>query len=337
MYSVGKIVEVTMAEGKDMDIEQSSQTTYDNVLRTLMHACPKLILAVINEAFGEHFSGKEEVTLKANEIFIRTADDELEKRITDGLVGVSGADATYHFECESNPFDKTMTVRFFEYDSQVALRGRRVKDGVLELPFPKSALIYLRSTRNTPDALRIRLLTPGGEVEWEIPALKVSNYSLDYIFEKRLYFMLPFHIFAHEGEFAKYDEDDAKLAELVEEYKGITERLEAANGSGELDAFEKGTIYLMMKEVLGKIAAKHEKIRKEVNPMMGGEVIMFPEWEMKIKAYDEGKMAGEADGILSQARATAKNLRDMQMDVGTIAKVIGQPVERVEGWLAGTV
>lgn len=39
-------------------------TPYDDVFRTLLNDCTSLIIPVINEVFGEHYSGKEEISLK---------------------------------------------------------------------------------------------------------------------------------------------------------------------------------------------------------------------------------------------------------------------------------
>ena len=36
-------------------------TPYDDVFRTLLDDCTSLIIPVINEVFGEHFNGSEEI------------------------------------------------------------------------------------------------------------------------------------------------------------------------------------------------------------------------------------------------------------------------------------
>lgn len=49
-------------------------TPYDDVFRTLLTDCKSLIIPVVNEVFGEHFTGEEKVILKENEIFLRQQD-----------------------------------------------------------------------------------------------------------------------------------------------------------------------------------------------------------------------------------------------------------------------
>ena len=43
-------------------------TPYDDVFRTLLNDCSSLIIPVINEVFGEHYSGKEEIVFSPNEL-----------------------------------------------------------------------------------------------------------------------------------------------------------------------------------------------------------------------------------------------------------------------------
>lgn len=46
-------------------------TPYDDVFRTLLTDCRKLIIPVVNEIFHANYTGSEQVILKENEIFLR--------------------------------------------------------------------------------------------------------------------------------------------------------------------------------------------------------------------------------------------------------------------------
>ena len=91
-------------------------TPYDDVFRTLLIDCKGLIIPVVNEVFGEHFTGKEKVVLKENEIFLRQQDGGEEKRITDSsfaIVGIESDDSKqYHLECQSTA-DGSMLIRMY--------------------------------------------------------------------------------------------------------------------------------------------------------------------------------------------------------------------------------
>ncbi|MCI9196896.1 MAG: hypothetical protein HFH55_03140 [Lachnospiraceae bacterium] len=47
-----------------------TSTPYDDVFRTLLNDCSQLVIPVINEVFGENYSGKEEIIFSPNEHFL---------------------------------------------------------------------------------------------------------------------------------------------------------------------------------------------------------------------------------------------------------------------------
>lgn len=46
-----------------------SSTPYDDVFRTLLNDCSSLMIPVINEVFGEHYSGEEKRIFTRMSIF----------------------------------------------------------------------------------------------------------------------------------------------------------------------------------------------------------------------------------------------------------------------------
>ena len=184
-------------------------TPYDDVFRTLLNDCSALIIPVINEAFGEHYTGKERIVFSPNEHFINRQDGAEEERITDSSFRIlSDKPKKYHCECQSND-DSSMLVRFFEYDAQIALDDGKVRENVLTVEFPHSAVLFLRSSADTPERMRTRIDTPGGSVSYDIVVIKLQRYSIDEIFDKNLLFLIPFYIFSHESRFKKYENDRA--------------------------------------------------------------------------------------------------------------------------------
>ena len=47
-----------------------TSTPYDDVFKTLLNDCTKLIIPVINEIFGEHYTGNEPISDSRNEHFL---------------------------------------------------------------------------------------------------------------------------------------------------------------------------------------------------------------------------------------------------------------------------
>ena len=89
-------------------------TPYDDVFRTLMNDCSQLLLPVLNEVFGEHYTGEEPILFSPNEHFLNRQDGQEEKRITDSSFTVVGSSSKkYLFECQSSA-DSSMLVRIFD-------------------------------------------------------------------------------------------------------------------------------------------------------------------------------------------------------------------------------
>lgn len=152
-------------------------TPYDDVFRTLLNDCKQLIFPVLNEIFGENYSGNEDIKFSQNEIYLTQQDGEQEKRITDScfIIRDDKKVMRYHLECESNP-DRSIIVRIFEYDAQIALNGREQEGYRLKVNFPHTAVIALRASGKMPESMSVEINTPGGSVEYDVPVLKTQVY-----------------------------------------------------------------------------------------------------------------------------------------------------------------
>ncbi len=247
---------------------------YDGAFRTILNDCRKLIIPVINEIFGEAYTGEEEIRFFPNEHFLDQQDEADRKRITDTNFTVFGKiPKKYHVECESSLPDGRITIRLFEYDAQIALDEGEVTGETLTVTFPNTAVLYLRTYKKTPDKMKYVIVTPGGTVQYDIPIMKVQKYSLDDIFEKRLLMLIPFYIFSHEKGFPEYNSNEQKLAELKAEYQIILERLDELEQQGVIGAFDRRTIIELSSDVIKEIAQKYENVQKGVGDMMGGALI----------------------------------------------------------------
>ena len=193
---------------------------YDGAFRTILNDCRQLIIPMINEIFGEDYTGKEKIEFRPNEHFLDQQDDANQERITDTNFTIWGREKKkYHLECESSLPDGRMTIRLFEYDAQIALDEGEVTGETLTVTFPNTAVLYLRSHKKTPDKTKYVIKTPGGTVEYDIPIMKMQEYSLDDIFAKGLLMLIPFYIFSHEKQFMVYNSNEQKLEELKAEYQ----------------------------------------------------------------------------------------------------------------------
>lgn len=261
---------------------------YDGAFRTILNDCRKLIIPVINEIFREEYTGEEKIEFLPNEHFLDQQDEADKERITDTNFRVIGKiTKKYHLECESSLPDGKITIRLFEYDAQIALDGGEVTEETLTVTFPNTAVLYLRNYKKTPDKMKYVIVTPGGTVKYDIPLMKVQNYTLDDIFEKRLLLLIPFYIFSHEKNFPEYNSNEQKLAKLKSEYRYILERLDEVEQQGVIGAFDKRTIIELSSDVVKEIAQKYGNVQKGVGDIMGGALVETSARKLKNEAKRE--------------------------------------------------
>ena len=306
-------------------------TPYDDVFRTLLTDCTALIIPVVNELFHTSYTGKETIHLLQNEHFIKLPDGSEQERITDSILGRERK--RYHVECQSTE-DGSMIVRMFEYDTQLALENREVTAGALVVHFPDSAIVALRHTKNTPEVMTVMIRTPGGEVSYAVPVLKVRQYTVEEIFEKKLYFLIPFHIFVYEKSFKELEENSEKLAKLEEEYTAIVNRLEEDRKNGDLNEYEKVTILEMSDTVIKHLAAKYEKVRKGVGESMGGKVLEYEAKDIlnrgRAEGRDEGRREGRAEGEITGMKKAKMQLAAKLLQAGNSVAYVADLTELPE-------
>ena len=310
--------------------ENITSTPYDDVFRTMLNDCSRFILPLLNEVFGENYDGTETIVFANDYHYQNKQNGAEDKIITDASFKVIKGDTEkkYHLECQST-IDNSMVLRFFEYDSQIALDdatiekivgddGGKKSDGVVTVTFPHSAVLYLRSNKNTGDVMTIRFVTPGGELKYDIPIIRMQSYSLEDIWEKEIYLLIPFYIFTHEANFPKYNEDENLLQGLVNEFKEICIKM---------SELERRIIIELSKKVIDNIARKYERIRKGVDGIMGGKVI---ETEAK-KMYNRGISEGRNEGILiGEENGRSESLKDLIKKKLAKGKSIAQIADEIE-------
>ena len=309
-------------------------TPYDDVFRTLLTDCTALIIPVVNELFHTSYTGKETIHLLQNEHFIKLPDGNEQERITDSSFEILGRERKrYHVECQSTE-DGSMIVRMFEYDTQLALENREVTAGALVVHFPDSAIVALRHTKNTPEVMTVMIRTPGGEVSYAVPVLKVRQYTVEEIFEKKLYFLIPFHIFVYEKSFKELEENKKKLKQLEAEYASIRERLEIACQMGDLNRYAKAAILDMSRKVIEHIAVKYKNVAKGVSRTMGGKVLNYEAKDIlnrgRAEGRREGRMEGRREGEEYTKIQIATELLNMGNDIKSLAELAELPQETVE-------
>ena len=297
-----------------MEDVRITSTPYDDVFRTLLNDCSPLIIPVINEIFGEHYSGQEKIIFSPNEHFLNRQGGNEEERVTDSSFKIEGKETKkYHLECQSST-DNSMVVRFFEYDTQIALDEGQIRGNILTVTLPHSAVLFLRHHTSTPDTLKIRVVTPGGTIEYDIYVMKSQQYTLKDIFQKNLLLLIPFYIFSHETRFKEYEKDETKLRMLQNEYEQIKNKLEELTSQGIISEYTRCTIIDMSNKVLEHIAAKYNSVKEGVKAVMGGKVLEYEAKTIKKEGIKEGIKQGIEQGI----EGTVSILKNLGIPAQTI-------------------
>ena len=309
-------------------------TPYDDVFRTLVNDCTSLIIPVVNEVFGEHYTGEEKITFLPGEHIMNQQGTNTKEKITDSCFEIHGITTKrYHIECQSTE-DHTMLVRMFEYDSQIALDNGEITGGCLTLTFPYSAVMYLRHTKNTPDTLTVKINTPGGEISYEMPVIKAQKYTIDEIFDRQLLFLIPFYIFTYEKNFDEYESNENKLEELKKEYADIRIRLEELSKVGIISEYVKCTLVSMSNKVIENIASRYAKVRKEVTSVMGGKILEYEAKTILQRGIQEGRQVGRQEGIQEgRLESYAELVKDGILPVEEAAKRLHMKVEELKKYL----
>lgn len=297
-------------------------TVYDDVFRTMLERTPRLMIYLINEVFHETYSEEETVILLQNEHL-----SEERKIVTDSYIKIGNK--FYHAECQSNP-DGTMAIRMIEYDFMIALQNAEKEGYSYHLKFPNSCVLYLRHNSHTPDYITVTVeLSDGQCFAYTVPIVKIQNYNIKEIFEKKLLVLLPYYILRYEKELAEMEADTAKRKELIDSYKEILIKLHELCDAG-LTNFEAVKIRDCIIRILNWVAKTEPKIKKEVRDMCG-KVIRTKVDDVYDSALKKGHKEGHAEGKKEMAINMYKN----GMNTDMIANFAQVSIETVTQWLAG--
>ncbi len=265
-----------------------NNTIFDDVFRTMIEKMPYLAVPLINEVFHTSYPENVKITQLRNE-----HQQENGEIITDSCLLIG--EKMYHIECQSTD-DTTMAIRMIEYDFAIAIdhavkQGRRYR-----VEFPKSCVLFLRSSQNTPDYLEADVVFPNGRTDlYSIPTIKMEDYTKDSIFEKNLLMLLPFYIMRYEKNVHNLSENPKLFQMLLNEYEEIRINLER-----ELTETGKSELYTDLIKLVVKIAdyifREEENIRKGIGEVMGGKVLELESERLKAVGKAEGEAIGEARG-----------------------------------------
>ena len=310
----------------------SSSTPYDDAWRTLTTNLPNLLIPMVNEVFGSHFTNQAKVILRQNEHMFGDLDGKTRKQISDTNFSIMEAyesgsilgsgfqiceghiEKHYIFECESKPVTPAVLIRFFEYALKAGMESGAV-DGKtkLTLSIPKAAVLSLRTTANTPSEMLLEVKMENGSASSPIRVMKLSDYGPEAIFEKQLYLLIPFLLFNYEEKFKSIEENDEAYRELLAVFRSIYGKIDdiAAEDMEDtrlLDLYSSKLLREMTHTVVDGLAEKYPKIRKGVNTVVGGNILITESTRILQRGIRRGRQEGLQEGAADARKDMAEQM-----------------------------
>lgn len=140
--------------------------------------------------------------------------------------------------------------------------------------------------------------TPSGQLSYEIAVVKIQNYPLEKIFQKKLLFLIPFYIFTHENNFKIYNENETQMHLILTEYQLIRNKLEEFALSGVINEYIKCTLMEMCGKVIEYLAKDYTHVQEGVKSIMVGKVLDYEAKDILNKGVSQGFSRGIEKGKL---------------------------------------
>ncbi len=289
-----------------------SDIAYDDAFRMIESNCDDILIDFVNFIFGENYDKTAVITRMRNEHFVENENHSKEKRITDSHFSITqnGIDKKYHLECESGTYDGTILVRLFEYDAMIAADLAEGNERTIRVKFPLTGLLLLRESKKAPDKAEIIIETPEGSTSYHVNIIRESDFSIEAIFDERLYFLIPFYIFNYEKELKDIDNDEKRLEELAKMYNDILKKLEDELRCGRLQDSSYSVIITVTHSVFYKLTMNHPNVQEKVGDIMGGKDLELPE----VMFYKRGLEEGEAErkALLEENEKLRKEIEELK-------------------------
>ena len=249
-----------------------NEKTYDSVFWTGVVRMTRFLIPLVNEAFGEHYTDKAEIDLIPGKQSIEHTDSSSVEREMDAFVRLSesGISKNYHFEVETKT-DKSFAIRIAEYAAGAAQESVALTETGARIVIPYSAVIFLRATTELPDKFRMEIEYPGGTVFYDAPVMKIKDYSVKDLIDKRLLLLLPFFGFNFDGQFAAMESEGIdRLRAALEE---VNTSLSDLVGLRVINEAQKGHLLDWTKRVFDKLTVNYKNVTKGVDDLMGGYIL----------------------------------------------------------------
>ena len=147
----------------------------------------------------------------------------------------------------------------------------------------------------------------GQQILYRVPILRVQNYTVDSIIEKRLLILLPYHILRYESFLKNSGNNTKKLEQLLADYQKISDALEQCMDD------KKSSLYIDLITLIEKIAdhiipKENEKVRERLGDLMGGKILQLESERLRELGEAKGRVEGRAEGRKAERIEAIQNM-----------------------------
>ena len=166
------------------------------------------------------------------------------------------------------------------------------------------------------------------ELSLRVYVMKRSNYSLKNIIQQNLLFLLPFYIFRYKSGLQSQVESRVIKTETqaLAALKKIKKELDKLNQAGIINIYERSMLEELTVRVAKAMAKNSECIMKEVDDIMGGQVLDYEAKDILNKGREEGR----AEGIRTVVHLCKKHGGFMQDAIDEIVDMMNLSQDEAE-------
>ena len=313
----------------------------DEIAKFLFSRSEQLVISFVNAGFGMNYDpGTISLRLTGNE-FIQNFDSTR----ADIVIIASEKEIKrdiFHIEVQVKD-DSEMSIRMFDYGYNIGLSHQNGTDadGRRILKFPYQLVVFLDERPGIRDTIEVLLVFPDGqEMLYQVPILKIRDYTINDLINRGLYLLLPFKIFEVRKRFeaarrAKTNKEERKTSatdELLNATDSLMHEVDRLYREGKLNSTGKDAIVSAAGEIYYHMSAKYsltDEINKKVDTMV--KSIME---EVKKEGRQEGRQEGLSEGVkkgrLEGYKEIAIRLLERGFDIDSISTITGLSKQDIE-------
>lgn len=226
---------------------------YDSVFCAIIERTSACMIYLINEVFSEKYDSSQTVSVWRNNFFSK--DNKY------AIFHMKISDACYYMKIGAGP-DRNISVNRIKLNAMDTLRNTENESNAAA-SYSDTYILHLHCNDPAPDHTNTAAKMPDApECTDETPVIHVQAYSLDELFQKKLFIFLPYYICRYDLDRIESDAD--KRMQLAKEYEYILSRLCATQ---DLPVFERSEIIKYTMAILYWLVQTRELIKKEIQEM----------------------------------------------------------------------